>query len=143
MDHTYKIAGMHCQICVKKVTTALEDVSGIQIAAVTLNPPVARVTISEHVDIDELQRAVRSAGDYRLSEDDKDVTSSPEEKKESLCLLLLIVGYIAGATVLVGVATQTCTPDVLMHHFYGGIFPSVLFLQAARSARLCRCVPLV
>lgn len=122
MDHTYQITGMHCQSCVKKVTTALQSVPGIQNAAVTLNPAVARVTMGEHIGIDELQRAVRSAGDYQLSEDQNDLSASSEEKKESLYPLFLIVSYIAGTVILIGMATQTWTPHVLMGHFMAGFF---------------------
>jgi copper chaperone CopZ len=122
MDHTYQVTGMHCQSCIKKITTALESLPGIQKAAVTLNPPVARVTMDEHVDIDKLQRALLSAGDYRLREDIEDLSPSSEEKKESLYPLFLIVGYIAGTTILVGMATETWMPDVLMRHFMAGFF---------------------
>jgi copper chaperone CopZ len=122
MDHTYKIGGMHCQSCVKKVTTALESVPGIQNAAVTLDPPVAQVAMSEHIGIDELQRAVRNAGDYQLREGQMGTTPTPEQKKESLYPLFLIVSYITGTVILVGMATQTWMPHVLMGHFMAGFF---------------------
>src|SRR5262245_13830685 len=68
MTHEYAIEGMHCQICVGRVGGALRGVSGVTAAEVSLRPPRARVEMSRHVPTDELARAVKTAGDYRLAE---------------------------------------------------------------------------
>jgi copper chaperone CopZ len=134
MTHTYNIAGMHCQSCVKKTTAALQEVPGVTAAAVSLTPPVARVEMGRHVSTDELDQAVRTAGDYRLTEATgaADLPSAPHtiaapvdepmESAGSLYPLILIVGYIAGTVAIIAWATGASSPHVLMRYFMAGFF---------------------
>lgn len=135
MTHTYDIVGMHCQSCVGKITAALRGVDGVTGATVTLKPQQARVEMRRHVATDTLNEAVRSAGDYRLSETadampvhDTDQASTTTdaadsgETPENLWPLVLIVGYIAGTVALIAFATRNYSAHALMNHFMGGFF---------------------
>jgi copper chaperone CopZ len=132
MRHTYAIAGMHCQSCVRKVTNALGGVVGVTSAEVTLTPPRAQVEMTRHVPTDALSAAVSAAGDYRLSEGaptDLHQLSAPQAAsadetapKESLYPLALIVGYIAGTVALIAWATGERSLEEAMRHFMAGFF---------------------
>ncbi len=65
MEHTYKITGMSCDGCRKKVENALNTIHGIS-AEVTLLPPEAIITMEKHVATEELQDALSAAGDYTI-----------------------------------------------------------------------------
>src|SRR5690606_21553875 len=64
MKHTYTISGMSCQGCRQKVETALRGVEGVTDVAVDLNAGQAVVTMSNHVALDKLQRAMDDAGGH-------------------------------------------------------------------------------
>ncbi|SHG63652.1 Cu2+-exporting ATPase [Flavobacterium fluvii] len=69
MTHTYTITGMSCNGCRTKVENALNEMDGVE-ATVTLNPPMATITMEKHVPIFKLQKALYSAGNYIISESD-------------------------------------------------------------------------
>ena len=133
MVHTYNLAGMHCQSCVGKITNALRGIDGVTSATVTLNPQRARVEMARHVPTDTLIAAVRTAGDYGLSETADAMplhhghnvptsVSGEAEAPENLWPLFLIVGYIAGTVALIAFATNDYSTHALMNHFMGGFF---------------------
>jgi copper chaperone CopZ len=123
---------MHCQSCVKKIGSVLRGVDGVTSADVTLTPPLARVDMSRHVPTEQLNSAVSSVGDYRLSESPPlevhelsiraETTSDTTEPRESLYPLALIVGYIAGTVALIGWATGEGSLEELMRYFMAGFF---------------------
>ena len=128
----YDISGMHCQSCVTKITNALEKLDAIESAEVTLSPPKAVVRLRDDIDDDRLISAVEKAGDYhaRPASNDGDAQepttataeSSTEEPQESLYPLLLIVGFIAGVTILIAVRNETYAGRPMMNHFMAGFF---------------------
>lgn len=126
MKRTYEVKGMHCQSCVQKVSAALEKVEGVRSADVTLEPPRATLEMHEHVSEKLLNSALQSAGDYRLSDslssEDETLAEDAGQPKESLYPLFLIVGYIAGVTALVSIATGDHSLHVVMRHFMAGFF---------------------
>jgi copper chaperone CopZ len=66
MKHTYKISGMTCDNCAAKVKSALlkhPDVTG---AEVSLNPPLAKVSLQKHISEAELDKAISRAGEYHI-----------------------------------------------------------------------------
>lgn len=63
MRQTFVIEGMHCGGCVKRVTSALQQVADQ--VEVTLEPPRA-VIEAPAIDPAEVQAAVARAGDYRV-----------------------------------------------------------------------------
>ena len=62
MKKTLKIKGMMCNHCVMHVTKALEGVSGVAKAEVSLKDNQAVVTLKENVSDTDLTNAVKEAG---------------------------------------------------------------------------------
>jgi copper chaperone CopZ len=124
MIHTYDVTGMHCKSCVEKVSKALRATDGVTSAEVTLTPPKARVEMSHHVAAEALNSALRSVGDYRISENHgtSSLPAAAEEPKESLYPLLLIVAYIAGTVILIAYGTGNFSLHSLMRNFMAGFF---------------------
>src|SRR5690606_23302378 len=65
MIHHYKISGMSCDGCRKKVENTLNTVRGVS-AEVSLTPPEATITMDKHVATEELQQALSAVGDYQI-----------------------------------------------------------------------------
>ena len=66
MTHTYDISGMTCDDCRSKVEKALNTIDGIK-ASVILNPPVAKITMKEHILTKVFQKALTGIGDYKIT----------------------------------------------------------------------------
>jgi Cu+-exporting ATPase len=65
MTHTYTITGMTCDGCRAKVEKTLNAINGIQ-ASVSLHPPLAQITMQQHVPLSRLQEALSAAGNYKI-----------------------------------------------------------------------------
>ncbi|MGZ9734337.1 heavy metal translocating P-type ATPase [Flavobacterium sp. GNP002] len=65
MKHTYTITGMSCDGCRSKVEKALNAIDGIQ-ATLTLDPPIATITMDKHIPTTQLQEALTTAGNYTI-----------------------------------------------------------------------------
>ncbi len=64
----FAVSGMHCQGCVRSVESALKSVEGVESVKVSLLPPKATLVLKGEVSLATLNRALKSAGDYALSE---------------------------------------------------------------------------
>ena len=62
METTLKVTGMNCGACVNHVTTALQGVAGVNLAAVDLNAGSAFVKHDENAEIEAMVQAVEEAG---------------------------------------------------------------------------------
>lgn len=80
MTHTYTITGMSCNGCRTKVEKALNEMDGVE-AAVTLDPPIATITMEKHVPIFKLQKALYEAGKYVITESEV-VAAAPKHDNE-------------------------------------------------------------
>ena len=69
MTHTFTITGMSCNGCRAKVEKALNEIDGVE-ARVSLEPPIATITMEKSVPIFKLQKALYTAGNYIISESD-------------------------------------------------------------------------
>lgn len=68
MQHTYQISGMTCNGCRSHVEKTLSQVDGIEKAAVDLKSGEAVLTMSNHVPLETLQKALKDDGDrYGIS----------------------------------------------------------------------------
>jgi len=65
MIHTYNITGMTCDSCRAKVEKTLNTIEGIE-AKVSLNPPVATITMEKHIPTEKLQEALIAVGKYTI-----------------------------------------------------------------------------
>ena len=87
MIHSYQITGMSCNGCRTTVENALNTIDGIM-ATVSLNPPVATITMENHIPIELLQEALTKAGNYSISAaSPSDAKPQTQEKstKKSCC----------------------------------------------------------
>lgn len=134
---TLQIAGMHCGSCENKISSALLRIQGVESAEVSSQDGTARVTSDAQIEQDTLEQAVASAGQYTVQSADLTGHTPPEqasqpasshhsptgdEAKESLYPLLLIVGFIAGVTLLIAAGSGTWAVEPMMRHFMAGFF---------------------
>jgi Cu2+-exporting ATPase len=63
MIHTYNITGMTCDGCRSKVEKTLNTIEGVE-ASVSLNPPIATITMEKHIPTTQLQEALTAVGKY-------------------------------------------------------------------------------
>lgn len=133
---TYTLQGLHCNACVKRVTEKLQPLA--ESVAVTLNP-MQVVLNNPNADFAALKTAVAAAGNYVL-QPEMAATPSPRTQPaiENIAPeiapaswlsiyspLLLIVGYILGASLLVqwghGGASGISVEET-MRYFMAGFF---------------------
>jgi len=133
---TLKIKGMHCGGCASKISAALLKLDGVDSADVSPQQGEAAISGNPFPGDAALRNAIASAGDYTLTsvETAEPAASAPEpsidqhhamaqeQPKESLYPLFLIVGFIAGVTLLVAVSTGDWSAEPLMRHFMAGFF---------------------
>jgi len=79
MKNIYTITGMSCNGCRTKVEKALNSIEGVE-AAVTLDPPVATVTMEKQIPIFKFQKALYEAGKYVITESDAIAVESKAEE---------------------------------------------------------------
>ena len=108
MMHTYNISGMTCGGCKLSVEKYLKKVNYVTNVNVDLEKAQARVTMNQHIETETLKNCLPEK--YNLSEKQEQnifssstiVTETDEEKNklQQLKPLLLIIFYIATASVL-------------------------------------------
>ncbi|GGD57140.1 copper-translocating P-type ATPase [Emticicia aquatilis] len=67
MNHKYIVTGMSCNGCRTKVEKALNEVEGIS-AVVTLDPPVASITMEKHIPTEQLKKSLSLIGNYTIDD---------------------------------------------------------------------------
>lgn len=82
MTHTYTISGMTCDGCRTKVEKTLNAVQGVK-ANVTLDPPMATITMEKHIATEHLQEALTVVGKYTIEM--AHTTHSQEKTAEKSC----------------------------------------------------------
>lgn len=65
MEHKYHIEGMSCNGCREAVELAINTIEGVS-AQVTLEPPVAVITMTEHIPTEKFQQALSNVGNYKI-----------------------------------------------------------------------------
>ena len=70
MIHTYNITGMTCDGCRTKVKKTLNAIDGVE-AQVSLDPPIATLTMEKHIPTAQLQKALSDVGKYTIEMDNK------------------------------------------------------------------------
>ena len=128
MTHDYQVTGITCTGCVSKVKTLLEKVPGVTAAEVGLDGKV-QVTMNRHIATPDLQAALRDVPQYQLAEVDHAAAAAtlPDEDTERTFWqtykpILLVFGYILGATLLQEAAAGGFDWMRWMRHFMAGFF---------------------
>ena len=75
MTHTYTITGMTCNGCRTKVEKALNTIDGVE-ATVSLEPPIATITMDKQVSLFKFQKVLYEAGKYTITETDAIATKT-------------------------------------------------------------------
>ena len=82
MKHTYQVSGMSCNGCRTTVEKTLNQIEGLS-AEVTLNPPMATITMQQHITVGKLQTALSKAGNYVIEDSDGLKMNFHHEVKEA------------------------------------------------------------
>lgn len=126
MELEVDIVGMRCSACVRKVEASLRSLPGISKAFVTLEPPLAKVNSEHGISVEQLNDAVRSAGDYSVGLSRKLLSSASDSLKlaedESFAPLTVVVVYIFGVVCLRAIVSGNYEFDVLMNTLMGTFF---------------------
>ncbi len=132
---TISIEGMHCDGCETKIRKALVNLEPVSEASVSSKEGSAEIHTSGDISDEAVRDAVAGAGNYRVSEIHRNKSAATEPHaspsqgsesgdtpKESLYPLFLIVGFIAGVTLLVAWSTGDWQIQPMMLHFMAGFF---------------------
>ncbi|RYF77368.1 MAG: heavy-metal-associated domain-containing protein, partial [Chitinophagaceae bacterium] len=129
MTHTYNISGMTCTGCQTKVQGLLSKVTGVENVSIDLKKGEATIAMSSHVPTSNLKAALEDYPTYQLSEPVQKFQPTPfadqEESKswlETYKPILIIFGYILGATLLVEFSSGGFMWMRWMHHFMAAFF---------------------
>ncbi len=81
MTHNYQITGMSCNGCRTKVENTLNSIEGVS-AVVTLVPPMAVITMKNHISTKQFQTSLSAVGNYTIEDANTvKVVSQNESKK--------------------------------------------------------------
>lgn len=130
MKKEYNIEGISCGSCVAKIEDALSNVDGV---SVQVTSPQLTIDNDNLPSNDEINSLIKEKGDYRIIEGKEEIklppfpeiissSSLPEIKLSTYKPLFLIVGFIAGTTLLVQYPFNSFSYMIWMRHFMAGFF---------------------
>lgn len=122
---------MTCGGCVAKVKQLIEDVPGVTEASVQLSDPQAQIISTNNLDLKHLQQVL---GKYQISSIEKKAKKSideslPEKSIHTYKPLILIVGFIAGVTLLAQYPFADFSAMLWMRNFMAGFFIVFAFFK--------------
>src|SRR5215204_6042559 len=136
MTHTYNVTGMTCSGCQARVQSLLSKVKGVKNVTIDLSKGEVTIDMDKHIPTGELQSALKDYPKYQLSENgyhQHHVSEITEEETKSWIEtykpILLIFGYILGATILAGAVNGAFIWTRWMQHFMAGFFLVFLFFK--------------
>jgi copper chaperone CopZ len=102
MKHTYSITGMTCQSCADKIEAALSSLDAIADVNVDLEKKEATITMSKHIELNELNKALGPLKKYKLHLEHQSAMNHdqglPEKSLKTYWPLILVVLYIVFGT---------------------------------------------
>jgi len=129
MTHKFKVTGMTCNSCVKKVQKTLSEVKGVDSVKVTLDPPEAEIKMGKHIDAGIFNTALEKAGDYKLGEEvssdhHSTMVETPEEvsKLKTYKPLIIVFLYILLGVTLLEIRSGSFDWMSAMNSFMAGFF---------------------
>ena len=135
MTHTYEIEGLHCGSCVAKVKGELLKMGDVTEADVQLKSPQATISMSKHIPVTTLQRAISKAGEYTINEtriNGRAQLPEPIETKtwfETYKPLLLVFAFIISIAIITSWQHGTFQFMDWMTSFMGGFFIAFSFFK--------------
>lgn len=130
MKHTYQITGMTCANCEAKVKSALLSLPDIESAEVSKATGTATITMTKHIALSELQKAIGEKGNYKITAEHHSETAEQAKSwLETYKPILLIFAYITSITLLVQFNNHHFMPMQWMQHFMAGFFLTFSFFK--------------
>lgn len=68
MQKKYEIQGMSCSGCLSNVKKAFSQIPNVEDVEVQLRPPIANITMSKSIDVNEFQIHLNKVGHYTIKE---------------------------------------------------------------------------
>ncbi|MBL7778924.1 MAG: cation transporter [Chitinophagales bacterium] len=130
MKHTYQITGMTCANCEAKVKSAFLSLPDIESAEVSKATGTATITMTKHIALSELQKAIGEKGNYKITAEHHSETAEQAKSwLETYKPILLIFAYITSITLLVQFTNHYFMPMQWMQHFMAGFFLTFSFFK--------------
>lgn len=137
MKKEYTIAGISCGSCVAKIEDALSGIKGV---SVQVTSPQLIICNETPPTKDEINRLIKAKGNYKIVEgteenkphplpEIKKANPLPTIKLSTYKPLLLIVGFIAGVSLLSQFPLDTFSFKLWMRHFMAGFFIVFAFFK--------------
>ncbi|MFY0605925.1 MAG: cation transporter [Cyclobacteriaceae bacterium] len=133
----FTITGMTCDGCVSSVKKVLESTPAISSAEVQLSYPQAVIKTDQALDIEEINWRLKEKGKYAMHAEKVEADLAPlpsigKPKQDTMSLpeisintykpLILIVGFIAGVSLLAQYPFEAFSGALWMRHFMAGFF---------------------
>lgn len=131
MTHTYNLTGMTCGSCEAKVKSSLLSLPDVTSAEVSKDTNTATIGMTKHIALSELQKAIGGEGSkYAISATQhSEVSEQAKSWLETYKPILVIFGYISGATLLVQFTNHHFDFMQWMRHFMAGFFLTFSFFK--------------
>lgn len=130
MTHTYNISGMTCANCEAKVKSALLTLPDVENAEVSKVAGTAIITMSKHVDLSELQKAIGDVGKYQITAaHHSETTEQAKSWLETYKPILLIFAYITTIASIGSFHNGTIHAMHFMQIFMAGFFLTFSFFK--------------
>jgi copper chaperone CopZ len=130
MTHTYNISGMTCANCEAKVKSALLTLPDVTSAEVSRETSTATITMSKHIALSELQKAIGEKGKYKITAEHH--SEAAEQTKSWFATykpILLIFAYITVIASVTSFHNGTIHPMHFMQIFMAGFFLTFSFFK--------------
>jgi cation transport ATPase len=128
MTHTYQISGMTCTACEAKVKAALLSLPDVLSAELTRTS--ATITMSKHIPLSDLQKAIGSNGKYQITaEYHREIAEQMKSWFSTYKPILLIFFYITSVATIIQFTNQHFDFMTWMRHFMAGFFLAFSFFK--------------
>lgn len=118
---TYAVKGMHCENCIKKVTTFLSSVPGVESVNVMLSASAAEITADRVIPFAELE-AVFVGSDFTISAKPPSLWMRMKAKYAKFAPLAVLFAIAIIITIIADVLQHHPGFHVAMDDFMGGFF---------------------
>ncbi len=129
MTHTYHISGMTCEGCQAKVQSKLAGVGDVSRVHVSLEKGTADLTMTRHVPVSDLQRALGGPESRYQIQDLQKAEEPAKSWLDTYKPILVIFGYITVITLAVQATNDTFDSMQWMRHFMAGFFLTFSFFK--------------